>query len=253
MRNGTPPIVALTRSLAMLEAIVEQGERESVAAIARRIGMPVATAHRQVTTLLAAGYLARLPGGALAPGHRLVRLLDRVDDKQVIVSAAAPVLNRLATTTGLIAQLGTLENDMVTYRIKAGEGAGGFFTKVGMQLEAYCSGIGKILLASLPDRDREAYLASGPFPALTKATITDPTRLRGELEQVARLGYAVDAGEIAENIACIAVPVRKPDGSVPAAISISRDLTAHGPWDEAALLDLLMPAAAAIGHQAFGP
>lgn len=120
-----------------------------------------------------------------------------------------------------------------------------------MQLEAYCSGNGKILLANLPERDREAYLASGPFPALTKSTITDPALLRRELKTIASQGYALDAEEIVEGLACVAVPIRKSDGSTPAAISISRG-TSGRRWDDATLLDLLWPAAAAIEREAFG-
>lgn len=252
MRNGTPPIAALSRSLTMLEAIFEDRDERSIASIARRIGMPVATAHRQVTTLVAEGYLIRPAGGPIGPGPRLLRLLDRIDDKQAMVSAAAPILNRLAVETGLIAQLGTLENDMVTYRIKTGRGAAGFFTKVGMQLEAYCSGIGKVLLAGLPEQDREAYLASGPFPALTKSTITQAQPLREELERAARQGFARDDEEVVEGLACVAVPIRKPDASISAAISLSRAIPGRKDWTEAALLEKLNSAAEEIRVAVFG-
>jgi DNA-binding IclR family transcriptional regulator len=78
-----------------------------------------------------------------------------------------------------------------------------------------------VLLAALPAREREAYVASGPFPALTARTITDPAALRAELEKVREQGYAVDDEEIAAGLHCIAVPVRAPDGRVLAAISAS--------------------------------
>jgi DNA-binding IclR family transcriptional regulator len=143
-----------------------------------------------------------------------------------------------------VVQLGTLEGDMVTYRIKTGEGAGDLFTRVGMQLEAYCSGIGKVLLAWLPAGEREAYLATGPFPPLTARTITEPDALRRELAQVREQGYAMDDGEIAEGLQCIAVPVRSSDGRVLAALSASRgraQVTANPP--EAILADIRSAAA----------
>lgn len=222
MTKGTPTIAALTRSLGMLEAILADSEGRSVASIAAATGVPVATAHRQVATLVADGFLRRLPGTQLGPGNRLLRMLQMVDEKQVIVTEAATILHRLAARLRCVVQLGTLESDMVTYRIKTGPGAGSLFTKVGLQLEAYCTAIGKVLLAHLPEGQREAYLASGPFPALTARTITDAGKLREELTHVVQQGFARDDEEIAEGLACIAVPIAMPDGRVLAAISASR-------------------------------
>ena len=219
---------SLSRALAMLEAVIAEGASRSIASIARDLGVPVATAHRQVASLIADGYLARQGAGFHVAGPRLLRLLGELDEKQVIANCAAPVLHRLAGNVRCVAQLGTLEGDMVTYRIKTGAGAGDLFTRVGMQLEAYCSGIGKVLLAWLPESDREAYLATGPFPALTARTITAPGALRRELAHVREAGYAIDDGEIAEGLQCLAVPVRSPDGRVIAAISASRSAVQGG-------------------------
>lgn len=246
MKPGTPTIAALGRSLAMLEAILGDREGRSVAAIAQAAGLPGATAHRQVTTLVAERFLARLPGGRLGPGPRLLALLQLVDEKQLIVAAAAPVLHRLAARVRCVVQLGTLENDMVTYRIKTGRGAGDFFTRVGLQLEAYCTAIGKVLLAHLPEAEREAYLATDAFPALTQHTITDPAILRAELQRVREQGFARDDEEIALGLACIAVPIRSPDMRISAAISVSRALPVTGRASEQDILATMRDAAAQI-------
>jgi DNA-binding IclR family transcriptional regulator len=236
----------------MLEAIIAEGGTRSVAAVARDLGIPVATAHRQVHSLVAEGYLARHVRGFHIAGPRLLSLLSRFDDKQIIANAAAPVLHQLAADVGCVVQLGTLETEMVTYRIKTGAGADGLFTRVGMQLEAYCSGIGKVLLAGLPDREREHYLTGGPFPALTPRTIIQPEALRAELARVREQGYAVDDEEAAEGLYCISVPIHAPDGSVPAAISLSKaDVQAKEPVLRAGL-PMLRIAARAIEAQAFG-
>jgi IclR family transcriptional regulator, acetate operon repressor len=239
MRHGTPPIAALGRSLALLEAILADREGLSVSALAAAIGLPRATAHRQVTTLIVEGYLARQAGTRLGPGPRLLDLIRLIDEKQMVVSAAAPLLHRLAGQLQCLVQLGTLENDMVTYRVKTGRGAGDLFTRVGMQLEAYCTAIGKVLLAHLPDARREAYLRSGPFPALTRHTITDPADLRRELAQVAEQGFARDREEIAEGLECLAVPVFDRHGAAIAAISASRQKPATARQDERRVLDWL--------------
>lgn len=205
----------------MLEAVIANGATRSIAAIARDLGVPVATAHRQVVSLVAEGYLARHGRGHVA-GPRLMRLVGLLNRSHLVADVAAPLLHRLAGELGCVVQFGTLEGDMVTYRIKTGEGAGDLFTRVGMQLEAYCSAIGKVLLAALPEREREAYLATGPFPPLTERTITDPASLRCELDAVRQQGHAVDDEEVAEGLFCLAVPIRTPEAGVIGAISVSR-------------------------------
>lgn len=251
MRNGTPHIASLSRTLAMLEAVIADGGQSSVAALARGLGLPVATAHRQVTTLVAEGFLQPGAGGRQVAGPRLLALAQRLDLKQVVANVAAPILHGLAAQLRSVVQLGTFEGDMVTYRIKTGQGAKSLFTKVGMQLEAYCSGMGKVLLAALPEDQRRAYLGGGPFVALTAATITDAAALAVELDRVRAQGFAVDDGEIAEGLFCVAVPLRAPDGSVPAAISVSQAGQRESLLPAEAILPRLRDAAAAIERAAF--
>ena len=252
MRNGTPQIASLTRALLTLEAMISGGRTRNLSDVARDLGMPVATVHRQVTTLVAEGFLVRLANGHYAAGARLARMLGHVDEKQLIASAAAPVLHRLASRLGCVVQLGTFENDMVTYRIKIGEGAGDLFTKVGMQLEAYCSGIGKVLLAHLPEGEREDYLAAGPFPALTPNTIVDPDRLRIALRHVRQHGFATDDGEIHDGIFCVAVPIHSAaDDRVLAAISVTRPKRPGRRMTTEQTVHYLEQAAREIGAAAF--
>jgi IclR family transcriptional regulator, acetate operon repressor len=250
MNQGTPHINSLKRTLAMLEAVIADDEQSNLTELARKIGMPKATAHRQVTTLVAEGYLMATGGGRHVAGARLLSLLHRLDEKQIIANVAAPLLHDLAARVRSVVQLGTFENDMVTYRIKTGRGADDLFTRIGMQLEAYCSGIGKVLLANLADAEREAYLAGGPFVALTDRTIVEPNRLRAELDVVRRQGFAIDDEEVAPGLRCMAVPLRTSDGRVVAAISVSQALSSRRRLDDAALHALLTEAAHAIERQA---
>lgn len=246
-----PKIASLGRAVTMLEAIIADGGRNNVSQIAGRTGMPVATAHRQVATLAAEGFLSPAGKGRYVAGLRLRNIARQLDEGQIVASVARPALDRLAARLGTVVQLGTLENDMVTYRIKAGRSAAAVLSRVGMQLEAYCSGIGKVLLAHLPDAAREEYLANGPFVALTANTIVDPELLRQELETVRRNGFAIDNGEIAEDLRCIAMPLRRPDGEVIAAISVSHITGGRKPRRDDEVLSLLKEAVDAVESAAF--
>jgi DNA-binding IclR family transcriptional regulator len=241
--GGTPKIAAIGKTLALLEAILADREGQSVAAIAARIDLPRATAHRQVVTLLDQAYLRKLKSGQLVAGPRLSALARGIDGYHELVATAAPVLRKLSAKLGCISQLGTLENEMVTYRYKTGAHAGALFTLVSGQLEAYCTGLGKVLLAHLPERQREAYLASGPFPPLTPNTITQPDELRVELANVRSKGFAMDREEIAIGLVCYAAPVRLGSSSDVAAISVSSNRYID---NEGAILSSVLEAAARI-------
>lgn len=252
MSEGTPHISSLKRTLSMLEAVIADGGSNGLSYLARRIGMPIATAHRQVTTLVSESYLTPAGGGRHVAGARLLGLLHRLDEKQIVANVAAPVLHQLAAQVRSVVQLGTFENDMVTYRIKTGRGASDLFTRVDMQLEAYCSGMGKVLLAHLPKQEREAYLAGGPFVSLTERTIVDPEQLRAALDTVFELGYAIDDEEIVLGLRCMAVPLRNRNGAVIAAISVSQANSAKTRTSDVELLEMLRACASRIEREVCG-
>lgn len=243
-------LAAPERNLMLLEAVVADSGRSSVAALARASGVPVASAHRHIAALVGAGYLVPADYGRHLPGQKLRKLAAMVGDRQIMTNAASPILDRLAARTGCVVQLGVFEKEMVTYLVKAGQSAGDLFTKVGMQLEAYCSGIGKVLLAHLPMQAQAEYLASGPFVALTNRTITDPLLLRAELDHVAKQTFALDNEEVVTGLQCVAVPVRNMQDEVIAAISASRATQIENQnWQEQ-LLPLLHASASEIGQRA---
>jgi len=95
----------------------------------------------------------------------------------------------------------------VTYVVR--EGGTDLFTVEQMQLEAYCSAIGKILLAALPDAGLAAHRDQGPFVALTPNTITHPALLGQELLGVRDSWVAHDRHEVRSDLYCIAVPLRR--------------------------------------------
>jgi IclR family transcriptional regulator, acetate operon repressor len=231
----------------LLDAVVADGGRSSVAALARATQISVASAHRHIAALVGAGFLVPADYGRHLPGPKLRALAGLINDRQIMINAAAPILDRLASRTGCVVQLGIFENDMVTYLVKAGQSAGDLFTKVGMQLEAYCSGIGKVLLAHLPAQAQSEYLAGGPFIALTDRTITDHVELKAALEQAATQGFAVDDEEIVPGLQCVAVPVHDAQGEVVAAISASRAVRVDGGRWRDRTLPLMKAAAGEIG------
>jgi IclR family pca regulon transcriptional regulator len=90
----------------------------------------------------------------------------------------------------------------------------------GSRLPAYCSSLGRVLLAHLPQDELDAYLERTTLTPMTERTVTDPARLRAILAQVRRDGYAVNDEELELGLRSIAVPVRGASGRVLAALNV---------------------------------
>jgi DNA-binding IclR family transcriptional regulator len=217
--RGARGQAAVERALDLLASLVEDPGGVSLAAAAEKAGLPISTAHRLAALLVRRRLLVRGDRGRYLPGWGLAEMAAHADRRAVLAGVARPVARRFARTSGQTVHVGILEGDMVTYLVKAAGPEAQLFTREGMQLEAYGSALGKLLLSALPSAELDAYLREAPFPRLTAATLTDAATLRAHLETVRSQGYAVDDREVADDLICFAVPIRKPDGSVFAALS----------------------------------
>lgn len=233
------------RALYLLHAILADAGVSRIGEIAGRVDIPLSSAHRLVGQLERRGFIVRTGRGRYVAGLALLPVLSQASLDSALAATGRPYLKRLAHETGSTAHLGILRADMVTYLVK--EGANQIFTRESMQLEAYCSGIGKMLLSSLPDGTLVKYLDQDDFVALTPSTIIDPDLLRVHLRVVRDQDFALDDREISENLRCLAVPIRGPDGIAVAAISAATDC--QGPFPSPDLLTKLRAVAAGIeGH-----
>jgi DNA-binding IclR family transcriptional regulator len=233
---------ALLKGLGLFNLIAADRGRTELTGLAAELALPRSTLYRLAGTLQEMGLITRLSRGHYDIGLPLAEMLDGVTVKNTLVALCRPALRALAQGRGATAHLGILEDGMVTYLVKeaAGTDHSAAFTRENAQLEAYCTGIGKVLLAQLPDAALASYLAAAPFIPMTGRTITDPMILRDELRTVSGQGFAIDDGEIAEHLYCLAVPLWTQAAGVSAAISMSfpRDGRQSG-QDEADLAMLL--------------
>jgi DNA-binding IclR family transcriptional regulator len=219
---GTPKNRSVIKAFTLLKSFRGAEEWVSSSELSRRAGLPEASGYRLMQTLEEIGAVARGPKGRYRTGPLLLSLSHNVTLTELLRQASQALMTELAVQLNLTTHLGVLEHGMVTYIAKVSPpGAFAVHTRVGAQLEAYCSGLGKVLLAALPDQEVESFILDGELIALTPHTITTTTGLRAELKKVRLAGYAVDDREHQANMRCIAVPVRDRDGRVVAALSAS--------------------------------
>lgn len=221
---ATPEIKSVGKAFALLDCLAAEDDCVSLPSMAKRCGLSVATAHRLLATLEALGAVVHTGPGEYTIGLRMLDLTRRASFETLLASATMPILSRITRTTGSTAHVAVLDSErMVTYIARSANRANRIPTTPGNKLEAYCSGLGKVLLADLPACDRDTYLADGPFPPLTARTIIKPEALDRELSAIRERRFAFDDCEMFDNLRCVAVPILHPDGRVIAALSASQD------------------------------
>jgi len=147
--------------------------------LSQRVGLPKSSGHRLIVTLEELGAVIRGPHGRYRPGMLLVSLSNNVAIAELLREASQKVMQDLASRLHLTVHLGLLEDGMVTYVNKVSTpNAFPHYTRIGSKLEAYCSGLGKVLLAALPPDQLDNFILEGGLVALTPYTITDRTLLR---------------------------------------------------------------------------
>lgn len=236
---------ALDKSLDLLAALLAEGETRSLVDIADELGLAPSTAQRLGAVMVQKGFLARLDQGRRTAGPRLVAIMEGRSERAMLDQVARGPLRDLARAARATAHLGKLEGGMVTYVLKE-DGGHPVMTREGAQLEAYASGIGKVLLSHVGETALAEYLDNGPFVALTPNTLTDPEALMQEVRTAAGCGFARDNSEIEEGLYCLAAPVVVAGGTTPYALSISRRAEAPLPED---LLPLILSCADRIGKR----
>jgi DNA-binding IclR family transcriptional regulator len=250
-----PGTQAALRAIRLLKAFTPLSPERGLKELAGTVGLNKTTAYRLLTALESEGMVQRAGDGeAYRLGPELVALATRVFGLGELRLAASPELSALARATREAATLEALAGDSVLILDEAiGGHMLGAAPETGTRWPAHATSTGKVLLAALPDVDRDALLP-GELPALTPKTITDRQALLRELARVRRRGYAVATEELEPGFVAVGAPVRSADGRVVAALGIGGPKTRLTPHRVAELARRLLPAAARVsarlGHRA---
>lgn len=244
-------IRVLERAMLLLQRIADDRGGSSLTALAEDIGIAPTTAHRLAAVLKQRRWIAPAGRGRYVLGMGFIEMLHQETKNEAMQAVGEPILKRLALETGLVAQLGVFDDSMVTYLVKRGRRADSIVSREGRQLEAYCSGVGKALLAFMPREQQDRYLREGPFVALTPNTITDASAMRAELMRVQSQGYALDNRELDSSTLCLAAPILTAGSVSVAAVSLSTVNPSGEAGDLLAHLPALSAAAAAVQKALF--
>ncbi len=235
-------------ALDLMEALLASGRPVGVSEVARAVGITRTRAFRILKSLEARGYVepdSETQGYRL--GLKLLEMGEGVREQLDLRRVAAPFLEELARETGDVAHMLVLRGDMAVCieRYQGSHSLQGA-APIGMPLPLHVGASPKLLLAYLPEAEREAHLASMQFERLTPNTITDPDTLRRHLVEVRAKGYSIDQENMEIGINAVGAPVRDHTGRVVAGVTVT---TPVARWNDArrqTLINLTMQTAEAI-------
>ena len=199
-----------------------------IADIAEEVGMSRSTTHRYVITLVALGYLEQGASRKYRLGLRVSDLGMSALNATGLREHAHPYLEELCRRTSYTSNLGVLDGGEVLYvdRVRSFRGGANQINLdlyVGSRVAAYCTAMGKLLLASVPEGERSELVGEMKLTKRGPNTITSKKALRAELQRIQDAGFAVGDEELAKGVCAIAAPVRNEWGDVVAAINIVAD------------------------------
>lgn len=211
------------RTLAVLDLVAEFGRPVRFSELLLKADLPKATLFRFIQSLTNQGMLSYDEDRqTYAPGLRLVRLAHAAWSQSSLAPIAAPHLDALSAATGETIHLAQLDQGMVLYVDKRNaKRPVEMFSQSGKIGPAYCTGVGKAMLAHLPEDKLAAAISRQSFHRFTANTLTTDLTLRAELANIRARGFAWDDEEHEMGIRCIAAPILSSASRIIGALSIT--------------------------------
>lgn len=212
-------IQSLTRAFEILRAVASDDEGRSLVEIARRVDLPKSTVSRMLATLEQIGAVERVaqPDG-FRIGAEIMALAAQVAYPRNLVAIAHPFLQELAGAAGETVALGVPDGDQVYYADQVDSWRNLRLKDwTGHRLPLYATSDGKLYLAHMPATALEEYLSHPLYPH-SPYTIIEPARLRQQLAEIRRQGYAWNHREYDPDIVSVAAPVWDEHGELVASV-----------------------------------
>ena len=245
--NATPRselVQSLSRGLAIIRAFDRTAPNMTLSQVAARTGVSRAVARRFLHTLAHDGYVStdgkyfRLTPRVLDLGFAYLSSLN-------IWDVAQPIMQEVVAATGESCSASVLDGAEIVYvaRVAAGRimqvGLG-----IGSRLPAFCSSMGRVLLAASTPQQLDAFFRAAVLKPFTPRTRTGEAALREEFARVAAQGWALVDEELETGLRSLSVPIRRRSGQVIAAMNVSCHANASTPEDTVAKCLPVLQAAA---------
>lgn len=240
------------KALDVLDHVVAFGRPVRFTEILARSPYPKATLYRLLQTLTRERLLSFDSGSGLyTVGMRLVSLAHSAWRQASLAPVARPFIDQLSRQVNETVHLAQLDHAQVLYVDKRNpRDPIEMFSQAGKIGPAYCTGVGKVMMAWLPEDELDEALAQQSFHRYTEHTICTADALRSELKEIRQRGFGFDREEHERGIICIAMPVLSDSGSVLGGVSVTTTTARKSIADLTALTPLLSAAVEQISEHA---
>ena len=220
--GGDPNFMtSLARGLGVIQAFSQQRRQLTVSQISEQIGLSRAAVRRCLYTLAKLGFAGSDDSRHFFLRPRILALGHSYISSMPLASAAQPVLDQVSKILHESCSIAALDGFEITYIARAN------VTRilaidlgVGSRLPAFCTSMGRVLLAHLPPEALDELLAHTKFTRYTERTIVSAEKLRQVLRLVERNGYCIVDQELELGLRSMAVPIRNSSGKVVAALNV---------------------------------
>ncbi len=222
--QGDPNFMtSLARGLIVIQAFTQQTPQMTISQLSVKTGLSRAAVRRCLYTLSKLGFAGAEDGQRYALRPRMLSLSHTYTTSSTLTTASQPILERMSLAFRESFSVATLDGDEIVYvaRTQVPSRVMAVDLHIGSRLPAYCTSMGRVLLAYLPPDQLENYLARAELTPHTTRTITSIEKLRASLRNVRRLGYALVDQELEVGLRSLAVPVYAPNGRVVATVNLS--------------------------------
>jgi|SRR5579872_530695 len=243
-------INSLARGATILRLLGGADAPMGVTEVAERLKVDPSTAYRLLVTLEAGGLVQQDPDSKkYSIGYGVLEIAFALLRRLSVVTLADPHLRSIATLTGESTHIAVLDGPRAVFvGRQSGAGILRVETTIGSSEPAYCTAVGKALLADSIEPDLHRLFAE-PMIRYTPQTITTIEALMSELERVRRSGYAYDDEELHSGVRCVAAPIRDHHGRIVAAFGLSMPATRLTREDLPGLVEHITRAAESVSAQ----
>lgn len=223
MAGGGASDGTVAKALEVLDLVADAAHPVRFTDLLERAPFPKATLYRLLQTLVAQRMLSYDPDRQVySMGLRLVRLAHAAWEQSALAPIARPHLDRLSADVGETVHLAQLDHAQVLYVDKRNARQPiPMFSEAGKVGPAYCTGVGKAMLAHLPEDRLPELLAQQSWHRFTDRTITSSGALIEELARIRVRGHAFDDEEHEPGIICVALPIMTSRGGLLGALSVT--------------------------------
>ncbi len=223
VHSGDNTVQSVDRTLSILEAMADEGRPMTLSEISNKLSLNISTVHRLLKTLINRDFACQdINTGKYQLGTKTFRIGNAALYSLDIRTVARPYLKKAAEICGETVNMAILDSGYVLYidQVESKKMVK-MVASLGRRAPAHCNAVGKVLLAGLGEHELERFFKTIKLDKYTDKTITAPLKLRQELKEIRKKGYAYDLEEMETGIRCVAAPVRNFQGEVFAAIGIS--------------------------------